>query len=499
MRAFAFCLLLGSPLLAQTRYARLGDIYGPVEVQLHPSEPWRSALRNTPLLESSRVRTGSGAHAEIELDDGGVLRLAEDSVSEIADYIRLSTGQRITHLSVDHGVAYFSGEATARDALIVSMPSAQVSIRRPSRVRLEAGADSTRVSVIEGEVRFASAVVELTLAEGKMLKLDLARADKFYLLPEIAELESDKWSRARDKVFASSRGRVPGLQYGIEDLDANGEWIDTGDWGMTWKPRVAAGWAPFREGKWQWYEGLGFTWVSAESWGWAPYHYGRWILQPDQGWLWAPGSPRGFRAGDVYWMRGKELMGWGPLAPGEAWSGSGMPALYLKSTTTFAKYTASPELREIDPTGFDSPPREPLVSAAFSLAPGPPRLNQNRVEYVREGERAGLIRLSPAAAPLPSLPVERPRQREPERAPVTRVSPPQPVEPPRRPVAEPVAAPELMPETFYTLPIYTGIIIMNPPEKKPASKQPGKRRGRPEERGEPEDPENSHDGGRRSQ
>src|SRR5260221_470931 len=122
-----------------------------------------------------------------------------------------------------------------------------------------------------------------------MLKLDLTRSDKFYLYPEIEALESDTWSLARDKLLVgdASRDRLRGLLYGVRDLDANGEWIGTGEFGMAWKPSVPAGWAAFRNGKWQWVEGLGFTWIGAESWGWIPYHYGRWMLEPSQGWIWA--------------------------------------------------------------------------------------------------------------------------------------------------------------------------------------------------------------------
>src|SRR5207244_6493441 len=104
----------------------------------HTSEPSRPALRSMPLLESSWVRTGAASHAEIELDEGSVLRLAENSVCELSDYTRLSTGQRITHISLDRGVAYFIGESSWRDALILSTPTSQVSIRRGSRVRIEA-------------------------------------------------------------------------------------------------------------------------------------------------------------------------------------------------------------------------------------------------------------------------------------------------------------------------------------------------------------------------
>src|SRR5947207_8303499 len=141
MRGIALWLLLTATLSAQSRYARLGEIDGNAETQIHPSVAWKSALRNTPLRESSWVRTAGASHAEIELDAGGVLRLAENSVCELADYSRLSTGQRITHISLDRGVAYFSGESNWRDALILAMPSAQVAIARGSRVGLLARAD----------------------------------------------------------------------------------------------------------------------------------------------------------------------------------------------------------------------------------------------------------------------------------------------------------------------------------------------------------------------
>src|SRR5258705_2277127 len=193
MRGIALWLIAGASLCAQVRYARLGEIEGSAETQLHPSQSWKPALRNTPLLESSWLRTAGASHAEIEFDEGNVLRLAENSVCELADYTRLSTGQRITHISLDSGAAYFSGESSWRDALILSMPSAQVSIRRGSRVRVEAGSGWSRVAVLEGSARFSSATVDLQLEEGKMLRLDLARPDKFYLLPEIEALDSDSW------------------------------------------------------------------------------------------------------------------------------------------------------------------------------------------------------------------------------------------------------------------------------------------------------------------
>jgi hypothetical protein len=472
MRTIALWLLLSATLCAQSRYARLGEIDGSVETQIHPSDPWKRTLRNTPLRESSWLRTGGTSHAEVELDEGSVLRLAENSVCELADYTRLSTGQRITHISLDRGVAYFSGESNWRDALILSLPAARVSIRRGSRVRLEAGIDFSQLAVLEGEVRFSSAIIELDVSEGKMLKLDLARPGKFYLSPEVAPLDSDTWSVTQDKLLAgdASRNRLPGLHYGVRDLDANGEWIDTAEFGMAWKPKVSSGWAPFRNGKWQWYEGLGYTWIGEESWGWLPYHYGRWMLQPSQGWIWTPGSRRAFNAGEVYWLRGAALAGWGPLAPGEVWSGAGVPTLYLKASSTFARYT-SPEALEIDPAGFGEGPKDPLTAAKFLDALPSPRINQDRLEYIRPADREGVIRLSPSLTPS-----ERLRLQEQAAPPVSQAPPPP--QPTRaqiveRPVYVMAPAPEPIIETYYVAPVYTGIIVMNPPEKKPPKpKQP---------------------------
>ena len=99
-------LLVPAALFAgQARYARLGEFDGKVEVQLHAANPWSPAERNLPLTESAWLRTGPASRLEIELDEGSAWRIGADSQIEISDYSRLSTGQRMTVLSLDHGVA----------------------------------------------------------------------------------------------------------------------------------------------------------------------------------------------------------------------------------------------------------------------------------------------------------------------------------------------------------------------------------------------------------
>ena len=76
---------------------------------------------------------------------------------------------------------------------------------------------------------------------------------------------------------------------GYEDLDDNGDWRQTPDYGVVWVPRtVATGWAPYRYGHWAWVEPWGWTWIDDAAWGFAPFHYGRWVYVGN-GWAWVPG------------------------------------------------------------------------------------------------------------------------------------------------------------------------------------------------------------------
>src|SRR5215467_13095364 len=100
MKRFLLLLLPAVLFAAQARYARLGEFDGKVEVQVHPADPWIPAERNLPLPESAWLRTGAGSRLEIELDEGSAWRMGPNSQSEIADYSRLSTGQRVTLLSL---------------------------------------------------------------------------------------------------------------------------------------------------------------------------------------------------------------------------------------------------------------------------------------------------------------------------------------------------------------------------------------------------------------
>ncbi|MCU1232883.1 MAG: hypothetical protein JWP63_850 [Candidatus Solibacter sp.] len=459
-------LLVPAALFAgQPRYARLGEFDGKVEVQLQAASPWGPAARNLPLPESAWLRTGPAARFEIELDEGSAFRVGPDSQIELSDYSRLSTGQRITVVSLDHGVAWFTGEPSRNDTLSLAVPGAQITFSRGARVRLQVDVTVSRISVIEGSVRLSCPAAELDIREGQTVRVEPLTPARFALDREIAPLELDRWSEERDKALESSASSSHVAQrYGVDDLDAAGEWLQT-DVGPVWKPKITEGWAPFQNGHWRWYDTLGYTWVSNEHWGWLPYHYGRWTRKNDLGWVWAPsaaGAAAVFKPGDVYWLRGANFAAWGPLAPSEDWSPGNVPQQFLNVNTTYATFAQDAQV--IDPEGFTDRPKEPLKVAAFALALPSPAWIPARLEAVRPMLRVGYSRVNPI---IPGTTFMDPTDTPPPPPQQPPMPPPivDPAPAPSGPQSQPSPGPPGPPmQVIYPVPVYTGIVVLNPPE-----------------------------------
>ncbi len=454
---------------APPRFARVGECEGAAEIELHPAEPWKAAVRNTPLPQGSRVRSDSGTRLEIEMDDGAVLRLIGDALAEISDAIRFSTGQRISLYSLDHGTFYFTGRPATRDSLSVAVPGAQVTLRQRARVRFEISGIATELAVLEGVVRFSTPTAELDLREGQLVRVQTSRAGRFQLFREIPELDSDGWSTKRDAARESSASakHLSGMAFGTVDLDLSGSWLQTEESGLVWKPKPAEGWAPFQNGTWHWFDDVGYTWIAAEPWGWLPYHFGRWMQNSSLGWVWVPSYSNTFQPGEVFWMQAPGLALWGPLSPGEAWTGRGPAQQFAGLNTAAAKF--EPGQHDLDPAIAIVRPKDLLASARFTAAlPSPPFTGQrlSAVNSALQSTGVGAITLASPEVNIPGASFE-PR---PFSAPPATLAPP----PPRpatttvvidRPVYVEVPQPI---EIFYPVPVYSGVIVMDPV----VSKQP---------------------------
>jgi hypothetical protein len=459
-------LLLLAPLAllaGPARYARVGESAGTVEVQTAASEPWIAAERNAPLPEAARIRTGAASRVEIELDEGGAVRLGPNSQTELSDYARLSTGQRVTLLSIERGVVYCSGAPEGRDALTLALPGAQVTFTRMARVRVEVEEVWSQIAVLEGVARFSSPAAELELRKGQATRVEPANAARFFFYKEAPAGELDQWAAERDEALKSPSAAHTVQRYGLADLDGTGEWILTQELGAVWRPKVDEDWRPYRDGKWRWYDGLGYTWIAAERWGWLPYHYGRWTRPENLGWVWTPSKNGVFKPGEVYWVRGEEFVGWGPLAPGEQWDpadeAAPTPLQFLNAYTTYADFRAG--AATIDPAGFAGQPEDPLKEGVFLTAMPSPPFAASKLDAVRPIVNAASLRVKPVVEEVrieAAPPLRRSTAPAPVAAPVVIVTQAAPPAPP--PVTEVVEVP---------VPVPAGIVFVTAPrESRPA-------------------------------
>jgi probable HAF family extracellular repeat protein len=138
-----------------------------------------------------------------------------------------------------------------------------------------------------------------------------------------------------------------------------GNWVEAGNYGYCFRPRVSENWRPYGDGHWVWTD-RGWYWNSNEKFGWATYHYGRWVNLDGTGWCWVPGNQ--WAPAWVSWRESDERVGWAPLPPEadlsarqpiSTWSDSyyGIgPAAY-----TFISYS---HWREPSYAGYIEPPQQ---------------------------------------------------------------------------------------------------------------------------------------------
>lgn len=123
-------------------------------------------------------------------------------------------------------------------------------------------------------------------------------------------------TRSYAKTSAQNIAQGPVISFSVfyQSLSPYGRWINYGNYGQVWIPRLGAGFAPYStNGHWV-YTDYGWTWVSDYDWGWGPFHYGRWLYDGAYGWVWVPGNE--WAPAWVAWRNSSDYYGWAPLGPG---------------------------------------------------------------------------------------------------------------------------------------------------------------------------------------
>jgi hypothetical protein len=306
---------------SQARVVRLSFIEGDVAVQRPDVQAWAEAPVNTPLQEGFKLSTGDSSFAEIQLENGGTIRMGELSLLDLTVLERAPNGGTIDHLGLRQGYATFHPlPSHLGEALQVGTPYGTIIAQASAEFRVDLDQGAQRVEVFDGSVDVQSNLGAMTIEKDSVLIMQPGTSEPTVVSQGITKDDWDNWvddreARLQAPPGAPSPNNYSGdageITYGWNDLSQYGNWSDVPGEGYGWAPgTVATGWSPYSTGQWCWYPGFGYTWIGAEPWGWLPYHYGGWDFIPGRGWVWFPGNLRTWSPAQVTWFSGPNWVGW---------------------------------------------------------------------------------------------------------------------------------------------------------------------------------------------
>src|SRR3989440_8768746 len=323
------------------RVGRLSFVAGSVSFRPGDVDDWVAATVNYPLHNGDHLWTDNDARAEITAGSTA-FRLASMSafgflaLDDRTAQVRLSQGSlnvRVRDLGED-------------ESLEIDTPNGAVSLLRSGVYRLDVDTtgDTTSVTVRSGEAEVTAAGSVFPVRREQTAIVVGGDSPTYDVHDAMRSDDWEDWCASRDRRWDDSRSAryVSHGVIGYEDLDDNGDWRETPDYGVVWVPRtVATGWAPYRYGHWAWVEPWGWTWIDDAAWGFAPFHYGRWVYVGG-GWAGVPGrvvARRVYAPALVVFVGGRNWsvaigagggggVAWFPLAPEEPY----YPAYHVSNT-----------------------------------------------------------------------------------------------------------------------------------------------------------------------
>jgi uncharacterized protein DUF6600 len=287
-----FLFAFSSPALADDdppgRVARLNYIQGSISFQPGGETDWVQANPNRPLTTGDNLWADRDSRGELHIGSSSI-RIASETGITFLNLDDRTVQIQLAQGSMNVNVRRLDGG----DAFEIDTPNLAFTLQRPGeyRVDVDPNGNATIVTVRSGEGEATGGGSDYHMDSGDQatfsgtdsLSYDGGQAGRLD--------EFDNWCRSRDdrEERSQSARYVSRDVIGYDDLDDNGEWRSVPDYGTVWFPtRVAAGWAPYRYGRWVWVAPWGWTWVEDEPWGFAPFHYGRWA-EVGGGWCWVPG------------------------------------------------------------------------------------------------------------------------------------------------------------------------------------------------------------------
>jgi hypothetical protein len=284
------------------RAVRISDIEGKVQVFTGDQLTFDQAQQNMPVVEGMRIATGDDGRAEIELEDGGVVRVAPNSSITFSQLKRTGDGatvtQAVTQIDAGAGLSYYELNGKAGQ-YSVHFGHNTVTPTDSAVFRLSLDGTPAELAVMHGTVHVEDGQQSADLHTNQSLRCGGQEIEPYTTAQSVVADSWDQWNSDRDQALAQMDASETTARAssgnpddpGWSDLDYYGDWYNIPGYGQAWSPSgTSAGWDPFGNGSWGYYSGVGYSWISGYNWGWWPYHCGAWSWLDGFGWLWFPGN-----------------------------------------------------------------------------------------------------------------------------------------------------------------------------------------------------------------
>jgi hypothetical protein len=377
------------------RVGRISLLTGPVTLTDRRTGEDSEASLNWPLTSDQSLTTGRQGRAEVRIGSTS-LRVDGDST---VDFDRIDDEAIL--LTVQRGsIALRIRNRDLLREIDVLTPRERIVFEDVGRYRIDVDRTPgmTAVTTHVGTARLLGGRAELVIHSGQRGEAS-AEPRAVYQLVTPASDVFDDWVATRDRrddSLLSTRYVSPETS-GVESLDDNGEWRSVETYGAVWFPTaVAAGWAPYRYGRWVYVEPWGWTWIDDAPWGFTPFHYGRWVYVYNR-WGWVPGDYVArpcYAPALVAWYGTPGLsvsigiggpVGWFPLGPGEIY----IPGYrYSRRYINFVNYGHVTNIHYI------------------TVINPPPRYRYREPNYSTWADRDALVRRTPVQRVVRSAPNE---------------------------------------------------------------------------------------------
>ncbi len=282
------------------RAVRLSYVEGQVRIAQGGELLADPALQNTPLFEGTQVLTADDGKAELQFDDGSVVRLSPNSSLTLA-VLRGQAGSGDTEIELASGLSYLElqGGDSGRH-IKVRFGDSVVTADGFTVMRIDVDNPPGELAVFSGNAHLErGSGAALDLHGGESVTLNAADPAGAIVAESIEPNSWDTWNSDRDQELSAMAAERTGAQDSLpdqsnpawNDLNASGNWYNVPGTGAVWSPLDASnpGWDPYGNGYWMWTPRFGYIWVSGESWGYMPFQCGAWNFYNDFGWGWAPG------------------------------------------------------------------------------------------------------------------------------------------------------------------------------------------------------------------